>query len=135
MYHINVLFKASLGGVSFSALVALKFFDSLVPLHVSIIVALIVEGFSTDLTVHPLVFYPLKLFWAYCPLLDFMLDLMSSETRGTCKMLTALLTVERLLPRVSSQVVCKLRPADESFSTLLTLERFLCSMMLKVVPL
>ena len=80
MYHINVLFKASLGGVSFSALVALKFFDSLVPLHVSIIVALIVEGFPTDLAVHPLVFYPLKLFWAYRPLLDFMLDLMSSET-------------------------------------------------------
>ena len=50
-------------------------------------------------------------------------------------MLTALLTIERLLPTVSSQVVCHLRPAYESFSTLLTLERLLCSMMLKVVPL
>ena len=113
MNLINVLSKASLRIVSFSTLVALKFFDSLLPLHVSILVALIVAWFLTDFTVHPLGFCPSRLFWVLQFSLKFTLDLKSSETRRTCKL---------LLLGMSSHVVCQLGSAVESFSTLLTLE-------------
>ena len=66
MNLINVLSKASLRIVSFSTLVALKFFDSLLPLHVSILVALIVAWFPTNFTVHFLGFYPSRLYDVKC---------------------------------------------------------------------
>ena len=134
MHDINMLLHASFGGVSFSTLVALKLFDPLMSFHVSIIVALVVKGFSTYFTIHSLFLHPLELFWTYGSFLNFMLHFMGPEAGWACKFMTAFLTIIRPLSAVCSHVIDQLWPTDETLASCFTTERLLSSMLRNVVP-